>query len=203
MAAYSFRPIRNPVVKRLLEAIFNATSGHDHDGSNSKAVASSTAISNTVGTLASLTTTAKSTVVAAINEVDANADAAQAAADARVRAALVTCTLAELNAGKTLIAGASGKTITIVEIAAKVAGAFAAVTSYDVQDTADSPVAIASFAVAGLTDGAMKRAGDANVTLGAGHMAALTADKGVRVVKNGSSGTGGTSITFRVLYTVS
>lgn len=37
--AYDFNPIRNPVIKRLLETIFNVTDGHDHDGVNSKAVA--------------------------------------------------------------------------------------------------------------------------------------------------------------------
>jgi len=42
--AYSFKTIFNPTMRRLFETIFNVTSGHDHDGTNSKAV--------TVGTVA-------------------------------------------------------------------------------------------------------------------------------------------------------
>lgn len=36
--AYDFNQIRNPLLKAIFEAIFNATSGHDHDGTNSKLV---------------------------------------------------------------------------------------------------------------------------------------------------------------------
>jgi len=42
--AYDFNSIRNPIIKRLFQSIFNLTSGHDHDGVNSKEV--------TVGTVA-------------------------------------------------------------------------------------------------------------------------------------------------------
>lgn len=36
--AYNFQPIKNPIMRRLFETIFNVSSGHDHDGSNSKLV---------------------------------------------------------------------------------------------------------------------------------------------------------------------
>ncbi len=85
--AYDFNPIRNPIIKRLLETIFNASSGHDHDGTNSKAVTAGTvadlaitdaklATAVKVGAVSSLTTTSKTNLVGAINEVDANADTA-------------------------------------------------------------------------------------------------------------------------------
>ena len=79
--AYDFTPIRNPVVRRLLEAIFDPAAGHDHDGTNSAllsggATVSDGAITNAkladdvkVGSLAAFDTTAKTTVQAAVNEV--------------------------------------------------------------------------------------------------------------------------------------
>lgn len=40
--AYDFTALKNPVLKRLFEAIFSIVSGHDHDGVNSKAVTTGT-----------------------------------------------------------------------------------------------------------------------------------------------------------------
>lgn len=40
--AYDFNSVRNPILKAVLEAIFNTASGHDHDGVNSKAVSAGT-----------------------------------------------------------------------------------------------------------------------------------------------------------------
>lgn len=39
---YNFKNIFNPVIRRLFETIFDTTSGHDHDGANSKAVTTGT-----------------------------------------------------------------------------------------------------------------------------------------------------------------
>lgn len=36
--AYNFKTIFNPLIRRLFEAIFNVSTGHNHDGVNSKAV---------------------------------------------------------------------------------------------------------------------------------------------------------------------
>jgi len=85
--AYDFNSIRNPIIKRLFQSIFNLTSGHDHDGVNSKAVTVGTvadgAVTNAklatdvkVGSLATLDTTEKTSVVGAINEVNTNTDTA-------------------------------------------------------------------------------------------------------------------------------
>ena len=80
--AYNFNPVRNPAIKALLESIFNISSGHDHDGTNSKSVVGGApnddSVTNAklatdvkVGSLATLTTTSTATVVGAINELDA------------------------------------------------------------------------------------------------------------------------------------
>lgn len=86
--AYNFKQIFNPIIRRLFETIFDVSAGHDHDGSNSKLITAGSApedgaVTNAklatdvkVGSLATLNTTAKSSVVAAINEVDTNADTA-------------------------------------------------------------------------------------------------------------------------------
>lgn len=39
---YNFKGIFNPIIRRLFETIFDTTAGHDHDGSNSKAVTTGT-----------------------------------------------------------------------------------------------------------------------------------------------------------------
>jgi len=67
----------------MFDDIFSTTAGHDHDGANSKAVVTGVpgagVVTNTmlatdvkVGSLAALTTTAKGSVQAAINELDAD-----------------------------------------------------------------------------------------------------------------------------------
>ncbi len=76
------KQVRNPKLQELFEEIMDITSGHDHDGTNSKAVTTGTpangSVTNTilatdvkVGSLATLTTTEVASVVGAINELDA------------------------------------------------------------------------------------------------------------------------------------
>jgi len=113
-----------------------------------------------------------------------------------------TITLAEINAGHIILVDAAGVTLKPVGLLAKVNGLFEACSSVDITDNAGSPVNIASLAVAQLTNGAALNECSAGVTLGAGFLAALTAGKGLKVSKTGSAATTGTSITFRVLYTV-
>jgi len=116
---------------------------------------------------------------------------------------IATATLAEINIGKVLLIGELGKTITILDFKAKVAGNFATVTSVEIEDTDSSPVAIASTAAAGLTDGAILNEVEANTTMGAGYLGDLTSGKGVQITKTGSDATAGTSVTIRIVYTVS
>jgi len=80
MAAFSFKSIFNPTLRRLMESIFNTSTGHSHDGVDSKAVTTGTpgagVVTNAmmaadvkVGSLAALTTTIKTSLQAAINEI--------------------------------------------------------------------------------------------------------------------------------------
>lgn len=80
-ADYNLDNIRNPELREIIKTIMDITSGHDHDGSNSKSVTAGTVGDGTVtnaklatdvkvGSLASLTTAATSSVQAAINELD-------------------------------------------------------------------------------------------------------------------------------------
>lgn len=120
-----------------------------------------------------------------------------------VQTVVNTVTLAELNAGKTLFAGIAGKTVTVIDFDAKVSGAFAATTSADLEDTNASPVAIATVAVAALTDGNILDSKTASVTMGAGYLGTLTTGEGIAVTNTGSAATGGTSITYKVGFIIS
>lgn len=116
---------------------------------------------------------------------------------------IVTTTLAQINAGATLIPGVSGKTITVVGYNAKVTGGFTTTTSVDVQSSNASPVKIAVNAVAGLTNGAIINETKANTTMGAGYLAALGSGDGVVVANVGTAAAGGTSITWKIDYLMS
>lgn len=116
--------------------------------------------------------------------------------------AVVTATIAEINAGKTLIDGISGKKIRVVDFTALVTGNWAVATSVDLQDNSSSPVKIGVMLIASLTDGAVVKPNSANVTAGAGFLADLAEGKAVRVVNVGTAGTTGTSIKFAIKYQV-
>jgi hypothetical protein len=120
--------------------------------------------------------------------------------DTAVQKVINTASLAELNAGKVLLADAAGVTLTPVRILVKSTGAFADGTSIELTDNNGTPVVIASFAQAQLTDGAVLLENSTGVTLGAGFLTALTAGKGLKASATGTF-TGGTSITFVVEYT--
>lgn len=117
------------------------------------------------------------------------------------RIAQITATLAQINAGLVLIPGLTGKKIIPLNVVARVVGAFATGTSVELEDTSGSPVAVLTYAEAGLTNGAVLFPNSANVTAGAGFAAALTSGAGLQVVNNGSAQTAGTSITFTITFT--
>lgn len=123
--------------------------------------------------------------------------------NATVKTAIVTATLAQINAGLVMIPGVTGKAITILNIAERVSGAFASNTSVDVQSTNATPVKVAVAPVAGLTNGAVIVPGMSSLTLGAGFALALGTGDGLKVVNTGGAATGGTSITFTITYTQS
>lgn len=113
--------------------------------------------------------------------------------------------LAELNAGKTLLAAVAGKTITVLDwaIVAR-GGAATAATAVTLSDTAGSPILIATVAVAGLTeDAVVKPSTLTHVTDGAAGIGrGLTADKGITVEKTGSDMTTATSFDVVIMYAV-
>ena len=114
--------------------------------------------------------------------------------------ATVTATLAQINAGLTLISGVTGQYITVTGFSAVVSGNFASGTAVILQSTNATPLVVATLAEAGLTNGTTLTAGGSNVTNGAGLGFALGSGDGLQVVNSGSAQTGGTSITFTITY---
>lgn len=112
----------------------------------------------------------------------------------------VPVTLAELNAGKTLIAGVAGQAITVSNYAINVAGAFITGTAAVIESTAGSPVVVSTIAQAALTDGAHLFPASASTTLGVGFAAALGTGDGLKIVHTGSSFAGGTSLSITLTY---
>ncbi len=121
-----------------------------------------------------------------------------------LKVAIVTVSLAELNAGKTLIAGVAGKSIRVLQILNVVTGAVQTATAVTVTTT-DGATAIVTWAVAALTDGARLNTGStiSNQTIGAGHNTALTAGQGVTAQKTGSAATNNTDQKLTIYYTIS
>lgn len=143
-----------------------------------------------------------------VKTIDAQDIAKNAAFDTSVYANLnlkhhvVTATIAEVNAGHTLIDGVAGKTIYVADITALATGTWTDATSVDVEDSNGTPVSVASFAVAALGDGAIAKANSANVTPGAGLVSGLTAGADLVVTKTGSDEATATSVTFSILYSI-
>ena len=127
--------------------------------------------------------------------------AVDSALNGKTQTAIIVATLAQINAGKVLIAGASGQKITVVDYIARVAGNFAAGTSIELESTNGTPVAVSTIAEAALTDGAILTRSSASTTLGAGFGAQLGSGDGLQIVNNGSAQTTGTSVTLTITYT--
>lgn len=112
-----------------------------------------------------------------------------------------TATLAEVNAGKTILPGIPGMQIKVVGGRVKANGAFETLTAIELQESDGSPV-IVSWAQAQLTDGAVfnLRSTTSGQTIGAGFAAALTAGNGVKLVKTGTAGATATSLDYVIDY---
>ena len=123
----------------------------------------------------------------------------QTALDLSVKTARVTATLAEINAGKTIVPASGSKQIRVVNYAARVVGTFGANTSVDLQ-SGTTGTKVTALGVAGLTNGAILQPSSSNTTLGAGFAADLEAGETLKVVNVGSAATTATSITFTVSY---
>lgn len=119
-----------------------------------------------------------------------------------VQAARFTATLAEINAGKTIVSGINGKQLVPVGFLTDTNGTFTTLTDVRLSDTASTPVDILTIAAAQLSDGDRHTVDSGTHTEGAGFLAALTVSKGIQIRKTGSDGAGGTDISGFVLYVV-
>lgn len=118
----------------------------------------------------------------------------------------LTITTANLNtpASNTLVADVAGRTLTPVGFTMQaLGGATATCTAVVLQDSAG--VAIATEAAAGLVQNQIinEASAVANLTLGAGWNTALTAGKGITVVKTGAGCATATSFVFQIRYKIS
>jgi hypothetical protein len=113
----------------------------------------------------------------------------------------VEATLAEINAGKVLVATSGGKQIRVTQLKAVVDGDFADGTQVEVEDDNATAIQVATYALAGLTDGNIINENSSDVSLQSGYKTLLTVDKNLVVNKGaGADFTGGTKITFTVSY---
>lgn len=119
-----------------------------------------------------------------------------------VQATIVTVTLAELNAGKTIIPGVPGFKILVLDVRKLVTGAFTGLTLSVLQSSNVSPVVVTSYTQASLTNGAVftTTATISGQTLGAGFEVGLGTGDSLVSAKTGSAAAGGTSIKYTVHY---
>ena len=111
-------------------------------------------------------------------------------------------TLAQINAGITLLGGITGNTIYVSDVVIIVNGTFLTGTTVDLKDNSGSPKTVFNYAVAQLTDGSLLASNSTGVTHFSGYTSGLTADAGLQVTKSGSNFTGGTDITFKIAYKI-
>lgn len=112
-----------------------------------------------------------------------------------------TVTLAQVNAGLTLVAATPDCTFKVLRVLMIVKGTFLTLTDVRISDTNGTPVDVLTVPQASLTDAAVIWDGTASNTIGSLGVA-LTANQGIQIRKTGSSGTGGTSIFVTVMYKV-
>lgn len=123
----------------------------------------------------------------------------QTALNGREQVVNVTATLAQINAGLVLVPAVAGQAITVTDITERVVGAFTTTTSVDVQ-SGTTAVKVSVAAVAGLTNGAVLKPGDANITRGVGYATPLPTGEGLAIANTGTAAAGGTSIQYTVSY---
>lgn len=112
-------------------------------------------------------------------------------------------TVAQINAGNTILAATTGRTLKIVGVLMQaVGGSAAGCTAIQVADTTGTPVVGVSVAVAGLTSGTIvTEATASNVTLTT-FLTALTANQGLQIIKTGGSCTTLVTMNYRVFYKI-
>lgn len=113
-----------------------------------------------------------------------------------------TVTLAQLNAGYTIVPEVGGRTYVPVGFYVKFNGTFLTATDIRLSDTNSSPVDIVTIAIAQAGTGVTHMEGLGTNTLGTLY-AGLTAGKGIQIRKTGSAATGGTNILVGIRYRIS
>jgi hypothetical protein len=117
----------------------------------------------------------------------------------RPRTLKAEVSLAELNAGKTILAADATKKITVTDFNVVCDGSFTTLTSAEFEDTL-GPVVVASFAQAFMTDGTALFKGHSGCTLSSGFGVSLTSGAGLAITKTGSTAAGGTKLTVTATY---
>lgn len=112
-----------------------------------------------------------------------------------------TLTLAQVNAGFTLVAGATGRTLKVVHALIEAAGSLAVCTDVRISDTAASPVDATTTTAGTLADGVVTDETISGVTIGT-FGTPLTAGKGLQVRQTGSACTTSTAFLVIVFYKV-
>ena len=115
--------------------------------------------------------------------------------------AINTVTLAEVNAGKTVLPPTKGSyRYQVINFSFIPNGSFATLTTIVLQTTATVPVVIASLAQAQATDDNYLGPESTGITLGAGFQIELAEGDGIEVAKTGSAGITATDILVTVTY---
>jgi len=121
------------------------------------------------------------------------------ALDSYGRTVQVSVSLAELNAGKTLIAAVTGSQILVTDVNIVCDGSFGALTSAEIEDSS-ATVNICSVAQAQMTDDAVLSKGIAGFTAGVGMGEGVTVSESVVITKTGSNATTATGLVVTLHY---
>jgi hypothetical protein len=118
--------------------------------------------------------------------------------------AMVTATMAEVNAGKVVVPAVPGHQILVSEYQINTTGTFNTLTDVRLQSSNGTPVVVVTALLAAIGGGTKINSDSVitNVTDGAGFMVALGAGDSLKIVKTGSDATTGTSIMVRVRYQI-
>jgi len=121
------------------------------------------------------------------------------AGEANTFSAQVEVTLAELNAGKTIIAAVPGSQILVLDFNIVCDGAFGALTSAELEDSSGT-VNVCSLAQAQMTDDAILFKGATGVTPGVGLAEAVTIGESLDITKTGADATTATKLTVAITW---
>lgn len=119
-----------------------------------------------------------------------------------VKSVEATVTLAQLNAGYTLVAGVGKRKYRPIGFYIEFNGSFITATDIRLSDTNSSPVDIVTIEIAQAGTGVSHSHVHGTNTKGAGFLADLTEGKGIQIRKTGSTAAGGTNIKVNVLYRI-